>query len=350
MPAIPTQQARGIFTQMLMEIYRERPQVQTFLQSFFAVKESSTKYVSIEVQRGTEKVAVDVERGSEGNRNTRSRSTEKIFEPPLYREFFDATQLDLYNRLFGSTMIDEGMFVDYANEVVDTLGLLQDKINRAYELQRAQVLTTGIVTLNSGDNIDFKRKSASLVDLGSGNYWATSGKDPFANMETGCNFLRQVGKCEGGTFNAIMGSTAFNDFLKNDVVTGRHQITNFPFASLREQQRNATGASFHGRIDAGSYSVNIWTYPEFYDATNGTSTPYIDPKKVILLPENPRFSMMFAAVPQLIDEENPTPQRGAFVIGDYKDKRKAAHIYDIQSAGVAVPVAVDQIYTVKVVA
>lgn len=350
MAAIPSNQARGLFTQMVVDLYRERPVVQSFLRSFFATKEESTRYLSIEVQRGTEKVAVDVLRGTEGNRNMFSRSTEKIFEPPLFREFFDATQLDLYDRLFGSTSIDSGVFGRFMEQVVEKLGLLQDKIERAYELQCAQVFETGIVTVAQGTNIDYKRKATSLVDKTAGNYWATGTINPFTDLENGCNFLRQVGKTQGGTYNAIMGSQALADFYANTIVQNRADIRNFSLDAVRAPQRNAVGAALHGQVSAGSYNVNIWTYPEFYDNSSSVSTPFINPKKVILLPEAPKFTMAFAAVPQLVDEANPMPTKGAFRISDFRDERKSTHEYDIQSAGLAIPTAVDQIYTVQVVA
>jgi len=44
------------------------------------------------------------------------------------------------------------------------------------------------------------------------------------------------------------------------------------------------------------------------------------------------------------------PVKGKFVVSDYTDERNATHIFDVKSAGVAIPVGVDQIYTVKVIA
>ena len=104
---ISTTDARALFTKMLVDVYRERTTPTSFLRSFFKVKEGRTKEVSIEVQRGTEMIAVDVERGTEGNRNKFSKSTEKIFVPPYYREYFDATDLDLYDRMFGTGEIEK---------------------------------------------------------------------------------------------------------------------------------------------------------------------------------------------------------------------------------------------------
>lgn len=349
MGLISTTDARGLFTKMLIDVYKERTAPTSFLRSFFTVKEESTKELSIEVQRGTEKIAVDVERGTEGNRNQFTRSTEKIFVPPFYREYFDATQLSLYDRLFGTTEIDSGVFSAFLEQVADNLRMLQDKIERAYELQCSQVLETGIVTLNAGTNIDFKRKTASIVNLGSGNYWTGAAVDPSTALEAGANFLRQTGKSQGATYNMICGGTAFQALVNNAVLQKRADIKNYSLEAVAMPQRNSVGASLHGQISAGAYKFNIWSYPEFYDNASSVSTPYINAKKVILLPEQPRFTLGFAAVPQLVDG-NGGVRRGAYIVDEYKDERNAAHIFDMKSAGVAIPVAVDQIYTMQVVA
>ncbi len=344
--------ARGLFTKMLVDVYRERTRPTSFLRSFFPTKETSTKEISIEVERGTEKVAVDVHRGTEGNRNRFSKSTEKIFIPPYYREFFDATDLDLYDRLFGSTSdINDAVFMSFMESVADKLGMLQDKIERAYELQCSQVLIDGIVQLNaSGINIDFKRKADSKVDLGSSNYWADSGVDPATSLETAGNFIRQVGKAQGGFINVIAGSEALSDLISNEKVQNRGKIYNYALDMLNPPQRDSVGATFHGEMSAGSYRARIWSYPEFYDNAAGESTPYIDPKKIVVLPDNPRFKLVFAAVPQLLTTGGSLPKKGAYLIGNYVDERHTSHIFDIKSAGIAVPVAVDQAWTGKVVA
>ena len=348
---ISAQDARALFTQYLADFYREMSLLVPtgFLQSFFTEVENSTLTISLEVERGYEKVAVDVARGTEGNRNDFSNTTYKQFKPPYYREWFDKTDLALYDRLIGSTDITEGMFVAIMEEVADKLVILQKKIMRAYELQCAQVFETGIVTLNEGINIDFKRKAGSLVNLGAGNYWA-SAVNPYDTLEAGANFVRQTGKAQGGTVNVLFGSTAWSDFLKNATVLARADIRNFQLDNVRMPQRNSVGASLMGEVAIGSYRALLWTYPEFYDNANNVSTPYMNPKKVVVLPEAPRFKLAYAAVPQLIDEDNPTPKKGRFVIDEYKDPRKVSHVYDVKSAGVAIPVAVDQIYTVQVVA
>lgn len=353
---ISTTDARALFTQKLIAVYKERVAPMSFLRSFFTVKEESTLELSIEVQRGTERIAVDVERGTEGNRNQFSRSTEKIFVPPLYKEYFDATQLSLYDRLFGSESIDAGVFNAFLEQVAEKLMQLQDMIERAYELQCAQVLQTGIVTLNGGVNIDFKRKAASMLNLSTINanrYWNVANTStPIEDLLTGARFLRNVGKSQGGTINGIFGGNALQALLKNAELTSRADIRNYKLDDVRGPQKNATGASLHGQITVGEFSLNLWSYPEVYDKFTApstyTTTPYIDENKVILLPETPKFVLGFGAVPQLVTDGGV--RKGAYIVDDYKDARKKTHDFEMSSAGVAIPVAVDQIYTVQVLA
>ncbi len=340
--------ARGLFTKMLIDVYKERIAPLSFLRSFFPAKESFTKELSIEVQRGTEKIAVDVERGTEGNRNSFSKSTEKIFVPPYYHEYFDITHLDLYDRLMGSTgEIDDAMFTRFMEDVADKLRMVQDKIDRAYERQCAQVLETGIVTLTAGVSIDFKRKAASLRDL-SGTPW-TGANDPYAQLIEGATFIRTKGKTRASIFDLIMGDEVLPALYNNAKFLARGPLTNINLDSTRPPQRDAIGGVLHGEITFGAYKGRIWTYPEFYDDSTGTATPYLNPKKIIMLPDSPRFVLGFAAVPQLLTGGGTVPKKGQYLVNEFVDQRKATHDIDIKSAGVAIPVAVDQIWTAQVV-
>jgi hypothetical protein len=354
MSVISTLEARGLFTKALIAVYKERTAPTAFLRSFFKVKESNTKQISIEVQRGTERIAVDVERGTEGNRNKFSRSSEKIFVPPYYREWFDATELDFYDRLFTENgSVDETTFADWLTSVVERLAGLQDMIERSYELQCAQVLQTGIVTLNRGTNIDFKRKSGSLVAYSAGINFADNANNPYATLEAGATFIRTKGKSQGNVLNVIMGEAAFTAFLNNAKVQDRADIRRIMLDDIRQPQREAVGGVLHGEVSSGAYRFRLWTYPEYYDTAAQANNPYIDPKKIIILPEAPMFVLGFAAVPQLLGRREDVGaglagKKGAYLIGEYLDERNTSHVIDIKSAGVAIPVAVDQIYTAQV--
>ncbi len=351
---ITTQDARGLFTKMLVEVYSENTAPMSFLRSFFRTVESETKEVSIEVQRGTEKLAVDVLRGTEGNRNEMSRSSEKIFVPPYYREYFDATDLDFYDRLFGQATGDLNplTFSSWLTKVAEKLRLLQDKIERSYEKQCADVFLTGVVELVTGENIDFKRKNASKVVLSP--LWNVA-SDPYADLKDAGIFIRTKGKSRGGVLNAIFGEAALEAFLNNDTVKTRADIRNFRLDDISGPQRDAVGGVLHGRVSAGSFEFNIWTYPEFFDVA-GVSTPFIDDDQVVVVPMNPTFTLAFGSVPKIFrDTQNAefpafiTQAQAAFVIGNYIDERTDKHVFDMKSAGIAIPTSVDQLYTMKVI-
>lgn len=347
MPEISTVDARGLYTKSLAVKYRELTKPSGYFRSFFPAEEKGTKLIAIEVERGTEKVAVDVERGTEGNRNKFSLSTEKMWLPPYYSEYFDATELDLYDKMFGSGTVDDAMVADFVNELAFRLRKLQDKIERAYELNCTQVLETGIVQLNAGTNIDFKRKAGSLVDLGVGNYW-TNAVNPFDDIEAGCRFLRQTGKAQGAVFNLIAGSEAKAALYANTVFKDTAELRRVDNLNIRMPQRESVGATTHGEFAAGDYTIRLWTYPEYYDDESGTSTSYKDPKTCILLPEAPNFNLIYAAVPRLITRGGTT--KGAYVFDEHMDEWGQKHMFRVRSAGVPIPTAVDQIYTFQAVA
>lgn len=356
---IPLNDVRPLFKNVLVDVYREVIEPTGFLRSFFPTIETSGKEVSIEVQRTTETVAVDIYRGSEGRRNELANFSSKLWVPPYYREYIDHNSIRNYDVMFGqaSASIDEATFAQVVQDVAQDLSMLTAKIERAYEVQCAEVLETGIVTLKSGDNIDFKRKSTSKVDLTATFYWADSGVNPRDSIEAGCRFLREVGKAQGDEFNMILGATALNDLLDNPLFQARADLRRVTTEQIDmpQRQQDALGGSFHGIMSAGSYRVRIWTYPQVRDVA-GVSTPYIDDKNMILVPMVPRFKLAFASVPKIMRDEGNAEfpqfiqqQRGAFNVGNFIDERAEAHVFDVKSAGIAVPTAIDTIFTAQVV-
>jgi hypothetical protein len=345
--AIPVQDAQGLFTKKLVAVYKEMPVVKSFLRSLFRTSVSMTKEVSVAVQRGSEMVAVDVFRYSDGNRNSFDKSTERIIVPPFYHEWMSVSEHRLYDQVITALANGDTMFfAQMTQETADDLVALQNKIERAIELQCAQVMDSGIVTLASGDNIDFKRKAASIVAYNAANDFSISTVDPRKVLEAGAVFIRQKGKSQGQYMNAILGATALTDLLNNPKIQGSSDLRDIQLGSLSIGMQTATGAVPVGELSCGSYKVRLWSYPESYDLS-GTSTPYINDKKVIMFPDNPNFVMAYAAVPQLI-KNGTIPQKGEYLVQEFLDEKRASHEVHIKSAVVAVPVAIDQLYTVTV--
>jgi hypothetical protein len=357
--SIPAVQARGIFTKAYMAAYKENVPASSFLKSFFTVKTFPTKSVSIEVQRATERIAVDILRGTTGNRNTFSRSSEKEYIPPFFSESFDATQLDRYDVGFNQIGSAVPQTIGYlASDVAGKLITLREKIERAKEKQCAEVFETGIVTMNNGDNIDYKRKAGSLIDLDTaGDYWSVAGADVDADISAGGDFIRQYGKNPVKELNLVMSGAAYALLKLTDWWSDTANWRRASLMDVKMPMADSTGAVYHGEISAGAYRVHLWTYDEIYeDATSGTITRYLDETKAFLVPvKGTRFELVHAGVPAIIRDVNNAEfsefiqdQAAEYYINNYIDKKAKSHTFEIYSAPLAIPVTIDQIYTMKV--
>lgn len=358
--AIPVQDARGVFTRQIVARWNELSEIapKNFLRSLFGKTTTDSKEVSIEVMRGSEKVAVDVLRGSGGNRNTFSKSSEKTFVPPFFDEYFDMTEIDKYDLIFGQAamQVTEQTVTSVIAAALEKTNILRNKIERRYELQASQVLTTGIVELVSGDNIDFKRKAASMVLNSPAEYWKVSTVDPRVQLRAGADFLRATGKATDGLFKVILGANALSDLFSNPFIVNE-KVKDISLIDLKMPEADAMGGVYHGRISAGPYKFDLWSYPEVYDDPDtGVSTHYIDENYMIMVPNTSgKFIFAFAGVPMIVQDlaNAQFPQFITQVATDYAlynhlDTYKKAHLFGVMSAGVPIPVSVDRIYSRKV--
>lgn len=352
MAKISTTDARGLYTKMLVAVYAQRRKPSTYFRSMYTKVISDTLELSIEVQRGSQLIAVDVERGTEGNRNTFNKSTEKIFIPPYYKEFFNITDIELYDRLFIDSEVDAAVITKFIRTAAQKLSLLQDKIERATEKMCADVMLTGIAQLKSGDNINYGRKAASLID--DSNYWSDNTVDPYDQIETDCQFIRDNGLVEDTTFTLTIGKTAWRLLLKNTLFKARQNFFNLKLDEIKPPQfQKVRGCVFMGYMTVGQYTVNVFTYPDTYkDPITGVITPYMDPKKYVLTPDQTDYVLGYGANPQLISDPAPGIKivKGEFIIYDFVDPKMLSHTYNIQSSPLAIPVAVDTTVTRRVAA
>lgn len=354
--SIPLQQARGIFTEAAIAVYRENAPVPSFLKNMFSPTTTDAKQVSIEVQRDTEYIAVDVNRGGKGNRNTFSLSTVKEYLPPMFDENFDATMMDRYDVAFGQGNAVPRTIGMIAKDVGMKLARLQAKLDRAKEKQCGQVFETGIVTMENGDNIDFKRQAGSKVDPGAGNYWATVTAAIEAQIIAAGTFFRTQGKSAVKELDMIMSSASWIDLKNSNYFKN---IANFNQVTLIDVVRpiaQASGSTFHGQIDAGQFKVNCWVYDETYDVAGGSSgVRYISENQTVFLPvSGSKLIMAHAGIPAIIrDKRNAEfPEylkqvKAESWVNNYIDKKGKSHTFELLSAFCAVPVSVDLIYTLQ---
>ncbi len=355
---IPTVQGHPLFTQALVAKFDELLQIKPtgFLRSFFIKKTTQAKLISVAVRRGTEKIAVDILRGTEGNRNEIKKHNLKIFQPPYYREYFDATDIDHYDIMFGQIgTVSESLVTQAVQSAIDQIKLLKDKIERAYELQCAQVLNSGIVQLNTGDNIDYKRDAASMLSTPAGQLWTVDIVDPGIILETGAKFIRTKGRTSAPMYNVICGDAAFNAFINNPLVQKKGDFRRIDLVNIGMPQDMGEGAIFHGQYSYGSYKFNFWTYPQYYDDASNNTVTYLTSENIIILPSTGlEFNLSYAGVPRIVATGNvQMPNVVQMTEGDFHifstiDDRQMKHEFGVSSAGLAIPVSVDMIYSTNV--
>lgn len=354
--AITLNQHRAGVTQTLIAVFSDSKTPKQGLASLFPSVTTDSKYVSIEVERSLQLVAVDVQRCTDPERNVFGNFTEKIFMPPYFNESFDYTSCERYDVTFGRgnapTKIDLQFLIRDAKA---KLLILKNKILRAIEIMRAQVVTTGVVLLRNGDSVDFKRKAASMPVLTGTNQWNNAASKPLTDLENGMDFLRDEGLSSGTSVNAIMGKSAYNNFVSNAQVKEQAEWKNIKRVEINMPQfDNVRGMVYQGQIGTTDYIVNLWTYNEKYvDPTdNVTLKNYINTNDVILVADDFVGKTAFAGVPAIFEKDGQeyiAQMEGEFYVNDVIDQIKKSWLFMISSAPIPIPVSVDRIYTLRTV-
>lgn len=345
---IPVENVRAAITNSSIAFLNERPQVKSFLRSFFPVQTADTKYISLEVRRGTEKLAADVTRGTGSNWNQVTKSTMKTILPTYWNEAFNVNDLEIYDVAYAS--MTQSTMRQLAQDMADEQGKIIDKIKRSQEKQCADVMLTGVITPKSQEQIDFRRKAASIVD-DSAQYWNDDTVDPDTAFINAGKFLREQGKIQSGPgsrYVAILGGKAFQDLINNPIFQAKHDRKHINLGDILPATMNTDGASYHGYISVDSYTYDLWVYPEVYDNDQGVSTRYIDDLTLIVTSYTPDFDFTYGMVPQLPGFVVPMTIEQGFYMMEYMDLQNMNHVSKIMCAGIARPKMVDQVYTQKV--
>lgn len=341
-------------TQSAVEGFKFADRPKSFLRSMFATKTYGTKLITMEVMRLKRAIAVDIMPGQDSNLNRWDKSTVRQYDPPMYAEKFDVQELDGYDRAFATNgFMDQGVMMDLSEKTADKLEYMTDKIERAKNLQCAQALQTGIVTVNNGDNIDFKRKGSSKITADP--VWSNASGDPDADLLSAINFIRKNGQTGVAIYDAVMSESSLSDFKSNADVQKKLNIRNTPLSELKlPEWLSDLGASYHGEYAVGNYIVRIWGYPETYLNSAGTETPYITDHQVIVMPfEGKGLEMRHAGVPGLSQNgiemygvKAYTMQQAEYYVRAFSDDTARATYVEVSSRPVAIPVAVDRIATI----
>lgn len=327
-----------------------------FLMSFFGKTPqertvSETDRVDVDVRRSNRTVAADVIRGGgQGNSNMPERFSAKEYKVPLYWEESPITAYQLYKRGLGQNPYDvsSGNRAKLVRLVNDVQFKQTDKIELEMERMASEGLLSGTITLRNTESLDFGKKSGHSVTPST--KWDNSG-DPLTDIESMCQTIHQDGNVKPNI--AVFGQSAWDVFINNATVQAELD-KRFIQPGRINPAEVMDGAVYQGRMWFGSYQLDLYTYPQWYENAAGSNVDYITTDSVVIFNTMARYDKVFGAVELLPQYEAMyrdmgLPMLPGFVPGQMVpfayEKPPTAFMAGVQSAPLLIPVAIDTIGT-----
>lgn len=297
----------GISSKTMLAAYLQNAWLPTgFFTGMFIVRPGNiydTESVEVDVQRSGEQVAVVVHDISAGYRmNSADLYQNKEFTPPVYKEAFTISAFSLIKRQAGQNPFQSPVFrANLTNQFFKGMVKIDEKIRRAIELQAAQVLQTGKITLtdingNPAYELDFKPKASHFPTAAVA--WDQAGSDKMGDIEALCDVIRNDGKARADQI--IFGGDAWAEFMADEEVMAAFESRRIDVGMIsRVPNRGQDAAQYRGSLDVGSYSLDVWTYGGTYEDASGDVQEYLDPAKVVVRASSGRLDGTFGSIPNI---------------------------------------------------
>lgn len=289
-------------TRSMLEIMDQQFTPTTFLRdTFFSrVKQHVTRNLDIDIRKGGRRVAISVNPQRAARTVGRQGYKTRSYTPPYFKEKKVLTGQDLLTRQPGEIMYreDAGLEALIAANLGEDLMDLQMRLDRAEELQAAQVLQTGKCkvyeddedgTVRVVDEIDFGVDAGNLVTLADA--WSdTANSDPIEDLKY---LMRLGGKKSNMTMvDIVMGEKASDLFQAHPKVKHYYDTLRLNIGSIEP------AAEPDGSTRIGPFlSATIREYSGLYvDPVTNTEASYIDPYKVVITSRHADFRRHYGLV------------------------------------------------------
>ena len=294
-------------TTKMIEAVRQVATPTMFLSGMFQAPRRNffnSQTVQFDIVRGNRSIApVITNMAAGGHINSADQFTNKEFTPPVFKEVGHINGFDMINRMPGDTPFTDPRFQAAGiSKATELIRINSDKIKRTNELQAAQILQTGTLTLKDEKNvdafsIDFKPKSSHFFNAATA--WATvASATPLLDLETACDVIQTDGMATADT--AIFGADAWNNFIRNADVQALLDNRRMILGGIAPREMGP-GAKFMGTMSVGSYTLELWTYIGLYDDLAGNiGVKYVDDAKVIVRASSGRMDALFGSIPQIV--------------------------------------------------
>ena len=315
---LPSLEAQG-----MMAAYRERQVRGGFLTSFFKPVRGSTGKAVINLQwdaiRYGDEMAGPVGANTGANLNSATVFSTKEIRPPEYSEMIAIHADDLMERMAGQDPYAAGnasFMARFTDRAAEGMSQVVPLIDRGIEEQAAQVLQTGVLSLTGTPTYaaDFKPKSSHFPTVGTA--WSNAATAlPLNDLEALARVIQT--DSHRTVKRAIMGHTALREFVNSDQVKEFADVLRYNLVDIDPRMADR-GATRWGRVMANGFELEIWQYEEVREPVGGgTAAPYLDPGKVILLPDDPALVVGSTVIPRILP---PDPRFAGLISAPMKSE------------------------------
>lgn len=288
-------------TVQLLSPFVQIADVREHFSSLFAVPPGgihNKKKVEVHVRRTAENIAYPMRDPSAGwHYNERQGWSKKELEPAVYKEAFAIAADDLMgDQEFGMNPYENSALMARAqNEIGISTQTLRDIIRRGLELQAAQIMTTGALSLvdDSGAVVfaeNFAPKATHFFNASTA--WTTTATAvPITDIANGCDLNKRDGKrmskrvhFNSVTFEEMRATDSFKAALDRDYKMDNGEVYRINSGAQPVYDRFREGGGiFRGVIQARNYVLDMYTYDEEYNhPQTGTITKYCPDHKAVI--------------------------------------------------------------------
>ena len=297
----------GNTTRRMISAYYQEASPSAFFSGMFRTRPEnfhSSEEVEIDIVRSEEDVSIVIQDLSTGYRmNSDDLYTNKGFKPPIHKEAVPINSFDLIKRMPGENPFQSPDFrANVITRMFAGMRKVERKIRRAIELQASQVLQTGTVTLTDINGaalytLDFAPKASHFPTAGTS--WATATlAEKIGDLTALCDQVRADGLADPDEL--VVGSDAWENLLQTTGFLERFDARRADLGMITAMETRGGGGIYRGVIELGNYKLDVFTYNGRYkDPQTGTSTPFMDPGKVVIRSSTARLDATFGAIPNI---------------------------------------------------
>lgn len=297
----------GNTTQRMISAYYQEASPTAFFSGMFQSRPEnfhSSEEVEIDIVRSEEDVSIVIQDLSTGYRmNSEDLYTNKGFKPPIHKEAIPINAHDLIKRMPGMNPFETPDFrANVIMKMFNGMRKVERKIRRAVELQSSQIMQTGVVTLSDSAGtalytLDYAPKSAHFPTAGTS--WASATlAQKISDLTSLCDVIRGNGLMDPDEID--IGADAWENLIQTTGFLDRFDARRADLGAITAMDRRGGGGIYRGALELGNYKLDVFTYNGRYkDPQTGTSTPYLDPGKIVVRSSMGRMDATFGAIPNI---------------------------------------------------